>query len=1508
MAANNPYEAAPLYIAEVDPATGHCIQAFYFLGSVPNAVLAAARRARGGASNPRQPLEWAAADGATLRSFYGRGWRALLTPEDPPAPDPLTVLHTGTRRAAFFTGGACGGAGDLDFGDLGALDEPDQARAAPTGKATPTGKAAPTGNDWASPPGGAARGPPVYTDLAVYAEDTIFDLRLKLRVAAGVPIYRQHLFYYVNEEGPVVPYRFMLDGAPVLADWRELGPGVAAATTVAAAGSTVVAGVAVDPRFEERREGIRVEALDTFTLLSPVPGVRVTRAYYVDLFTVVPPLGSAERPNDNLAFALRDRYQFDLLYYGGLLRYWPQLSPDACSVALSEPGRLATAYPALDPDPAALRARFAAERTAANRALAWRPPKAAAQGRQATAVTAATVRVAPAAVRMRVAVRNVFDWVPTGGAVAAARAQFDVGLRDGAEATVSGGSTPVTATKRHVTSFGPRAAPAIDKFIGRPPLSGSVAYALAREGALASADGGFRSGRPIPYAYLTVHSDGRTETTADWREDDRVGFEAVTAEMAAIVGPTLAAINAMGAAAFPIGGDLAPPAHAAAHALTVLGGITVSAFWPHALTAAVFREVKDRFRAYEKAGIVGIRGLQQAGAYTFTFRRGVVAYDPRLVDRASGEHQNQYARLTDSVAAARWASAFQGRAVRVFHRATDLRIEVVGADSLDEFELIRRYVFSFLDSLMVGPDRVRTQAAAGPPDASGRLRRLQERDPDLFDLKKYNPGATVYSVLCQSGRQPLVHSEAELGALGAKRRAGLVRYWNFTEAVPAFYECPDPKFSHLSFRAGQHPGGYCLPCCKKTPPAPSSRAAFVNAECLASAASQGVPGEAPPGEAPADSGASRHVLTYGKAVPLGRISDPPRDVGEGLFLGALPAPLRLYLVGVEQAAPAIPRAGFAYALASAIGIGDDTVDEVLSELAGLAAELGDTFYALGHGGGAAFASARDLAGAILGAFVRRDADLSPLGPGGAAAATWPDILADLARHAYGVEVVVFADPGDGGPTTIEATPAAAAAIVSARSSGPGARPRIALLVEGPSGTYPVAALDARLYLRTPPASRWMIARRTFGGPIVVDDDTPRESVTVDTIADTICDVLGPAATATATATTVDLGLVMRWVNGLPAGSPFALVTRLINLQDLCYGVLVRGPLGLAYVPVRHSAYPVDGTAATFGPRPAEALPAAALFAAVASLNNFIAAAGEPYAPVTRTSTIVNADGWAVGFVVGGVGRESLHFFHDAVEAAQGRDGAAEDAVRFPYDSREIDAAIIASLRGAREADLPAAAAAAARNRLYRLFVAEFSAVLRAERNKPMRDQIAAALKATRYEAAESVATLRRRLVELLRDYPDDLQSVRGAVARAYITAPQDPGSAALSAVAATNFTFDRQTIARLRALGSHGETASALRGFMGARVAPGVQAPGALANMYVSCAEASVLHSGPGLCVGPRLAVPAERLDDFYDILAADVRNPGKEGLLAAISAGVLDPLDFIRRSGEHLEIKLAHQ
>jgi hypothetical protein len=807
----------------------------------------------------------------------------------------------------------------------------------------------------------------------------------------------------------------------------------------------------------------------------------------------------------------------------------------------------------------------------------------------------------------------------------------------------------------------------------------------------------------------------------------------------------------------------------------------------------------------------------------------------------------------------------------------------------------------------------------------------------MFDLKKDDPTATVYSVLCQAGRQPHIYNEAEAARLPPKRRAALVRYWNFTEQAPAYYECPDARYPHLSFRSGQHPLGYFLPCCKMTRAPPGSRAAFVNEQ--AARLRDGPQGTAPaPGRAaaapePAAAGAadssaadvsvSRHVLSYGKAVPDGRISDAPREVADGLFLDALPPPYRLQLVGVEQAVPAVPHAGFAYALAYLAAEGDTPLDAVLQELAAAAAAMEGTHHALGGGGGAAFASAAALADAILGAFVRRDADFSEFGPGGAAEASWPAILAELARFTHEIEVITLADPTGQGAVALEAAPDTVAALAAlAPCGGPGcgggpmmaaAAPRLGLVATGPAGTYPVAALDPKFFLRVQPSRRWMAGRRVFTA--AADDAPAAEGRVVDQVAAVVRGALLAARGAHPDRTAPDLALITRFAKA--AG--LTIETRIANLRNSCYGVLAARGGARVYLPVRYSAYPADGTPVTFGVRPAGPLPAAALAATLAALNEYIRSAGEPFDEIRQGATLINAAGRAAGFCSAGPA-PLWWYFDDAGGAAEAEAAAAAVAavlgppadapIHFPYASRDIDLAIADAQRASRTATLepdpsaPLAMAAATRNRLYRLFLAEFSAVLRADRDPKLRAALHAALQATQFESARSVAALRRRLSELLQRFPEDLQVVRDAVARAVNTAPRAPAAAAIAAIDATSFVFDRRTLARLRAIPTRPGVVGALKALLGARVAADPRPAAAQANaqnVYVSCAEQTSVPQGQ--CAGRRLLVPAEKLEDFYDILAADVGNRWKESLLAAVSAGVFDPLEFRRRPGEQLHV-----
>lgn len=1441
---------APFCVAQVDPATGKHTRAYFFLGAVPEAVMDAARRGRPHPKDIRQ-LDWAPRDAEILRRYYGSKWRAALTAKDPP---------DDTRSGGASLSG-------LDFEDSLDLDSLEDA--------------APEPADYS--PGYSAA--PTFSDLAIYPEDTIFDLRLKLQCASGIPLGRVHLFYYVDgSDDPRLPYSVTVDGAPTVVDWRAL-----TRTNVGSAGTNSrqsVAGIAVDPRALERREGLAVSAYDwarTIGLASSglasaglasagfasaglapaglasagLAGAsfgndRINKAYFVDLFAIIPPLGAPERPNDGLAAILRDRYQFDLLWYGALAKYWPQLGPAGCHAALS-------AAPSHGL-PADISSRFMAERRLADAAHAWKP-SAAPGARSSTAVTSAMINVRPRAVRTAVNVRNVFDLVPLSKQLPAATVRFEVDTHAAAYVRRPGerasSAMPVFASKRHATSYTGRTAAAIESFVGRSqPRTAAAAFAIAQD----------------RIAILTLYASGHYTVSADWREDTRTSFGDVDREIAAMTRGLIGQINALGGLVFPMRDSL-PEVSAGAYSV---GELTVSVFWPHALTTAAFRELKERFRMYEKAGIVEIRGLQQGGAYVFTFRKGITA-----AAMAAEPGINQYSVLfapTD-VGPDRPLPA-GGRPVKLHHRATDLRIEFE-AGSMSEFELIRSYLLSFLDSLLTGPGRIRVATAETTIEpstgtmASRRLRRLQERDPELFDLKKYNPDATVYSVLCQSDRQPAVYSAAEAAVLGARRRAALVPYWNYTEQAPAYYECPSRKFPHLSLRSGQHPLGYCLPCCKKARPVEGSRAALAHEECLArNGNSSGA----------ADESGSRHVLAYGKTIPAGRISECAPEVTGGLFLGAVPQPYTLCMIGVEQVAPAVPDAGFAFALQHVLGAD-------LRQLAAAVADMTDTYYRLGAGAAAVFPSAADLANAILGAFVRQDADLNPFGPGGAAAESWPAILMDLASIVYTVTVVrLVAETRD---SHMLVASAAAAATIATRAGA------VALVVTGPMGTYPVSALDPKLYLRTAVGDRWMVERKVFEFSELTSD--LHQSEVVDTVAERIRAALQSSVPAPTGAMTYDQVLAV---------SGHTVTARLVDMRDTCYALMLTGPEGSVYAPIERCAYPHDGLPTIVGARPAVSLPKAALMSFLAAASRQ-AASHQPAtaeAPGAEpTAFELRRDGAAVGFV-----RAGLYYHHDPAPPTP---GAA--IIEMPYDSREVDIAIIAAAEaGSRQPARPSAAVADAaswRNNLYRLFVAEFAALLQRDRNTKLRQTIYAKVNSCRFTNRESLDELRNWLSSTLREYPRDLAAIREALQAAYSTNPRTAAAAAVAALEATAFSFDRKTLQTLRALPTHAEVVQACRTILANHIEIGDNTTG-VANIYTACSTVANLHQTDSRqadsretspqCGRGKLLVPADRIDDFYDLLAADVCNPYRETALLN-SGGVLDPLEFISRPGETLTVRV---
>ena len=174
----------PLIATQLHPKTGNIVASVVFVGTVPADVFAAINRVSGTFKN----LNWSVKDQKKLRDYYGVSWRKLLTPE---------VIE--------FSPDSIVGMGASMFDDFGEIEKPKKAQQPDINLTT------------------SMHDHPIYSGYEIYDEDTINDLRNKIQAAGLTPYFRQHLYYYLNNDGPKFPYSVSYtNDIAVIPDWTQL--------------------------------------------------------------------------------------------------------------------------------------------------------------------------------------------------------------------------------------------------------------------------------------------------------------------------------------------------------------------------------------------------------------------------------------------------------------------------------------------------------------------------------------------------------------------------------------------------------------------------------------------------------------------------------------------------------------------------------------------------------------------------------------------------------------------------------------------------------------------------------------------------------------------------------------------------------------------------------------------------------------------------------------------------------------------------------------------------------------------------------------------------------------------------------------------------------------------------------------------------------------------------------------------------------------------------------------
>ena len=271
-------------------------------------------------------------------------------------------------------------------------------------------------------------------------------------------------------------------------------------------------------------------------------------------------------------------------------------------------------------------------------------------------------------------------------------------------------------------------------------------------------------------------------------------------------------------------------------------------------------------------------------------------------------------------------------------------------------------------------------------------------------------------------------------------------------------------------------------------------------------------------------------------------------------------------------------------------------------------------------------------------------------------------MTELARLAYGVEVVRLIDVTGAGDISLELSKDAAASFAGGGGCAPPA-PRMVLIASGPMGTYPVFAMNTRLYLRAPITHRWMLARKVFEDANALPSHEYMRDKVVEFIKPAISFAFIPGRTDSVPISRGSAGnLPYLFATDLSLMSKFAcarkwsMAIKLIDMKNQCYGVIIRkspstpldlsalddslGQEGFVYIPIKSSPHVSDSVPALYGSRPRFVLSREHLAEAIRSINEFIRTRSEPYMPVTPTHDLVDASGNVIGFHA-----EGLMYYH-----------------------------------------------------------------------------------------------------------------------------------------------------------------------------------------------------------------------------------------------------------------------
>jgi hypothetical protein len=674
----------------------------------------------------------------------------------------------------------------------------------------------------------------ITSELPIYTKDNILELKKKIQIASGIPIYRQHLYHLKDGQATALSYKFMTDTVQKI-DIRDI-----------LEIKNKIEGIPIE--MKEIDEQIMIESFDEFRLVDSLFKSQHSSAHYTslkynekNLFKSAKITSSAKLYlvdiglffNNKSAFEniINDNYTSKLIYYSFVARYWPMITFPIFIQYIKDENSIKENYPLLCPNSAKLKALYKAEHEI-NKEFMTSKNQVIHQDIR-LGITSSVLFHSD---KIEINLRNLFDNFELNEMTSYMRAKLVI---DG---------TKVNITKRFRDAPGTRSKIEFGELL--------IQTLIKLPNSL------------FTNAIIVISSNGSYYIMSEWRDDFYIDFEELYEITAANINPIIEKINSFGKSVAN------KPLSLVNKYSCKVAKLSLSIYWKRALSNDNYKQIIHEIERLKSVEILQARQNNISSA-DYVFTKGMYKFNHTLIEEVVKNIDNYYTRFSDGSVKQKWDSLFgKSRILKVIHRYSDLKVEINDIKE-EEHEIVIFYILSILRKIKPQEEKFN--------NVEKKLKKLKEIDPELYDFKKAYQSKEVLSKKCQKPLQPILWTKEEYEERKNMKDFSAMKYWNFTKNEPAYYECPNQKFPHIRFITGVHPKGYCIPCCKKTQPIdnPKNKKTQIHKSCLDNHTADA--GKNADQMSEEDKKKNRYIASFGKDIEIGRLSLLPESLIETIF-------------------------------------------------------------------------------------------------------------------------------------------------------------------------------------------------------------------------------------------------------------------------------------------------------------------------------------------------------------------------------------------------------------------------------------------------------------------------------------------------------------------------------------------------------------------------------------------------------------------------------------------------